>query len=103
MSWEDTIRKEDSFYKGKRMDSLVHWWKNRKFKNAARSFLKSQVGFAMKGDYGDYSYIHKPEKVEEDKEAFLKIMGEIFEEEYSKMGKRAASDLNWDASSGPDW
>ena len=34
MSWKDTLNK------GKRIDSLVAWWKNRKFRNAARNFFK---------------------------------------------------------------
>ena len=88
MSWKDTLNK------GKLIDSLVAWWKNRKFRNAARNFLKTQVDFAMQGDYGNWTYVHRPEKMAEDKEEFLKIMGEIFEEEYPKLGRSAASNIS---------
>ena len=48
----------------------------------------------MQGDYGNWTYVHRPEKMAEDKEEFLKIMGEIFEEEYPKLGRSAASNIS---------
>ena len=93
MSWEDTLNK------GKIIDSLVSWWQNRKFRNAARKFLKTQVNFAIKGSYGNWTYVHRPENMVKDKEVFLKIMGEIFEEEYPKLGRRVAVNRSVNESS----
>ena len=82
-NWEETL-------KGKRIDALATWWKNRKFKAAAIRFLKTQVEFALDESRWNTEYIHKPENVEKDKQVFLQVMAEIFEEEYPKMGERVA-------------
>ena len=93
MSWEEIIKivPEDTL-KGKRIDALIQWWKTRKFRAAAKKFMETQVSFALESARGStmYSYVHEPKNMERDKQVFLQVMGNIFEEEYPKMGESAA-------------
>mgnify|MGYP003148383509 CR=1 FL=1 len=107
--WEETL-------KGKTMDALATWWKNRKFKAAAKEFLENQYLFSSTKSkefahetyeeegitaYGKpvsatkYKYVHNPENIARDKQEFMELWGEVFEELYTKMGKQLVERKNW--------
>lgn len=107
-NWEETL-------KGKRIDALATWWKNRKFKAAAKEFIENQyllnstkskefahetyeeegiTAYGKPVSATKYKYTHNPENIARDKQEFMQLWGEVFEEVYTKMGKNIVNRKN---------
>ena len=84
MSWEAQL------HKGEKLDALKEWFKNRKFKSAAKAFIRREGNFVI----DDYRYDHNNPRnkqlLAESKEQFLRTMDELYDEVFNQEGRSAA-------------
>ena len=94
MSWEAELQK------GERLDALKDWFKNRKFKSAAKAFISREGKFVIDNYRYDQNHPRNKQLLTESKEQFLKTMDELYDEIFNQAGHSAAwAEANYDAGS----